>query len=276
MKSALSILLVLAFAFTAPAQNQDWQSFMNQSAYQRFAVMQDQEQPEPDSAVVTVTAAEIKSPGKAALFSALLPGAGQFYNESYWQAGICLAIEALSWTAWAMYDKKGDDIKAEFRQFADTHWIEADYWTWISDRSGLTYDPDSTAAMNALRAWEQKNYSHGLHKQKDQQYYEMIGKYDQFNYGWDDSDIGLNEPGWSKSLRSTRRLHYEDRRYDSNRAYKNANWGITLVLLNHILSAAQAAFVSKRHNDRLAVNLNVEPRLIDNRLYSCLKLRLAW
>ena len=38
----------------------------------------------------------------------------------------------------------------------------------------------------ALRDWEGSQFSHGLHRDKDQQYYEMIGKYHQFSWGWDD------------------------------------------------------------------------------------------
>jgi hypothetical protein len=272
MKSATAFLFILLLTFAVQAQDQDWHQFMSQSAYDQFAVAQQQEQPTP--AVVTVTKSGAKSPRKAGLYSALLPGAGQYYNKSYWQAGICLVVEALGWTAWATYDKKGDDIKAEFRKFADIHWSESEYWSWVSQHSGISYTPDS---MNVLRAWEQEHFSHGLHKQKDQQYYEMIGKYDQFNAGWDDSGHkGLSDQGWDKSMRTTRRLHYEQRRYDSNRAYKNANWGITMVLINHILSAAEAAYLCKLHNDKLSMNLNIVPYIHENRLYSCLSLHIKW
>jgi hypothetical protein len=270
MKSAVASLFTLLLALALQAQDRDWSQFMSQSAYSQLTVAQQQEQPAP--AVVTVSKVEYRSPKKAGLYSALLPGTGQYYNKAYWQAGVCLVIEALGWTAWASYDKKGDDIKAEFRKFADIHWNESEYWSWISQHSGISIDN-----MDSLRVWEQKTFSHGLHKQKDQQYYEMIGKYDQFNAGWDDSGHkGLSDPGWDKSQRTPRRLHYEQRRYDSNRAYKNATWGITMVLLNHILSGAEAAYLSKLHNDKLSAKVSIEPHLYDNKLYSCLSLHLKW
>ena len=41
-----------------------------------------------------------KSPGLALLFSALLPGAGQFYNESYWKIPIVLGFGYYFATRW--------------------------------------------------------------------------------------------------------------------------------------------------------------------------------
>ena len=49
-----------------------------------------------DSTIRKITADEkfrmTKSPWKAVLFSAVLPGAGQFYNKSYWKIPVILGI----------------------------------------------------------------------------------------------------------------------------------------------------------------------------------------
>jgi hypothetical protein len=265
-------LFTLMCIFAVQAQDSDWQQFMDQSAYGHYAVTL----PQDNSAPVAVAAAphDLKSPKKALLLSALLPGTGQFYNGSYWWAAGFLTVEVLSWTSWASYNKKGNDIDAEFHQFANAHWSEPAYWRWVSGHAGIAYLPEN---MEALRAWERDHFSHGLHVQKDQQYYEMIGKYDQFNAGWDDSNgKGLLDSDWSKSLRTPRRLFYDERRHDSNRAFKNATWGITAVLLNHLLSAAEAAYAAKVNNDKLTFNIQLEPRTLNGELYSCLNMRLRW
>ena len=203
-----------------------------------------------------------KSLKKGLFLSALVPGAGQLYSGSKLKAAAFAAAEIAGWTLFVYYSDRGDEIEDEFHRFADQHWIEDEYWDWVYGHA--MKDPEFTGTsrsdLEAMRDWEHDNFSHGLHRQKDQQYYEMIGKYDQFNYGWDDSDIGLLDPDWNQSLRSERRLYYEERRDASNRALKKATTGVTFVLLNHILSAAEAAWSIKVSNDRaVAARLDVTP-----------------
>ena len=55
-----------------------------------------------------------------------------------------------------------------------------------------------------------------------QQYYEVIGKYDQFVYGWDDTkDLTLDTN--NDQVQSTLRLDYEDQRNESNKLLKRAS-----------------------------------------------------
>jgi hypothetical protein len=44
----------------------------------------------------------------AAGLSALIPGAGEIYAESYWKAALFIAIEAAAWTVAYTQDRKGD------------------------------------------------------------------------------------------------------------------------------------------------------------------------
>ncbi len=175
----------------------------------------------------------------AAAASGLLPGAGQVYAGNYLKAAGFLLAEISCWTFYARWDRDGDRIKTQFRQFADTHWREEDYWAWIAQESGK-----DVTDMAALREWERQHFSHSLHEQKDQQYYEMIGKYDQFNIGWDDT----NTP---RGRDSARRDYYETLRDKSNKAYKKAATCQMIALANHGLSALDAAWTVSRHNRRV-------------------------
>lgn len=89
-----------------------------------------------------------KSVAKAVAFSALLPGAGQLYNGSYWKAAAFLAVEAAAWTVFFTYTKKGDDKDAEFKRYADQYWSEYRYWSYVNYLADQRYEetfPDYSA-----------------------------------------------------------------------------------------------------------------------------------
>ena len=271
MRSCLFVLLltVVAFGQSSPS----WQTFMLDTPRQQFAwhVPQDNEteDAEYDSEEVYI---DYKSPKKSFLLSAVLPGAGQLYNGSYIKAAAFLAVEATCWALYIKNDKKGNDIDTEFKAYADNHWSEGEYWDYIAKFSGL-----GRSDVEALRTWEKSHFSHGLHREKDQQYYEMIGKYDQFNYGWDDSDVALLDEGWVISMRSVNRLTYEDRRKDSNDAFKSATMMATIAIINHIISGGEAAWSSARYNNyQMEAHLQVLPRSLDGRPYTALSLDMNW
>ncbi len=178
-------------------------------------------------------------------------------------------------TSSSSYNSDGNKIEDEYEAYANTHWSESKYWDWIAHRSGLARDN-----LDALREYERQAFSHGLHVEKDQQYYEMIGKYDQFNYGWDDiaADlIGQTEIAYWRKNPSQLRLYYETRRDASNRAFKHATTSITAVMLNHLVSSIDAVWTVSRHNRTVAeARLYFEPRQMDQQRYTALTLRMNW
>ena len=181
-----------------------------------------------------------KSPKKALLFSAVLPGAGELYAGSHLKSATFFAVEVAAWVGYVSFHNKGKDLEEQFVTFADTHWRESEYWDAIARQSGRDRND-----LAALKEFEKENFSHSLHETKNQQYYEMIGKYDQFNVGWDDTET-------HKARDSARRIKYEDIRHDSNVNFKRATIGTTVVLFNHVVSAMDAVWTVNRYNKRLA------------------------
>ena len=55
-----------------------------------------------------------KSPGLAVGLSAILPGAGQFYNESYWKVPIVLGIGAYFVSGWIRNDNLAEDYRNQY------------------------------------------------------------------------------------------------------------------------------------------------------------------
>ncbi|MDP2207764.1 MAG: hypothetical protein Q8K98_03185 [Bacteroidota bacterium] len=236
-----------------------------------------------------------KSPFIAGGLSLLIPGAGQIYTKSYIKAGIFLAVEAAAWIYSSSYTKKGDDQTKLFQNFADerysvkpiwdtnepdryrTRWDVIRYYEWsYSNRKNInpnfddTKLPPSAIISNdeSLPPWERVNwgnlndlerligkwYSHTLPKHGDQQYYELIGKYQQFNQGWFDA----NNPNYTYGLPLSETLKkYSEMRGIANDYYYKAKSAMTVVVVNHVISAVDAYFTARSYNK----NLKVEARL---------------
>jgi len=108
---------------------------------------------------LTVLADELppkKTPLVSGLLSAIIPGAGQIYNEDYWIAGIFLATEAALIYVGLTYDKKGDDQTASFEKYADENWSVVDYAEWLNTYEGaeINIDPDESKPP-----WERVNWN---------------------------------------------------------------------------------------------------------------------
>jgi hypothetical protein len=207
-----------------------------------------------------------KSPKLAGLMSAIVPGAGQFYARSYVKAALFLGVEVGSWVAYAHFRQRGIDLRAEYEAFADANWVEERYWSWLAQVSGC-----SVQDLNCLKEYERQNFTHHLPDERDLEYYENIGKYDQFNSGWIDSESGL---GMRRD--SAYREQYTLMRKDSNDQFRRATNMTAIVLLNHVLSAFDAAWTSSRHNRTLRASLRIVPMRYQYQALPALNMRLTW
>jgi len=95
----------------------------------------------------------------------------------------------------------------------------------------------------------------------EQQFYELIGKYHQFVFGWDDrtSDTFADT---TYSVHSEDRERYNDKRDESNRFLKRAQYTLGVVLFNHVISAIDAARQARAHNERVAVGNGTKVRMV--------------
>lgn len=213
-----------------------------------------------------------KSVWLAAALSAAVPGAGQFYNGQYLKSAAFIAVEAAAITIGLIYDKKGNDQTDFFQNFADQHWSVDQYakWTVIHAASiNSSVNPASyNVFVNGKLNWSELNrleraigsyYSHNLPRHGDQQYFEMIGKYPQFNVGWDDFG-NENTPFVYGDPLTPRFLHYSSERGKANDYYNIASKAVLVIVVNHIISAADAAWSSSRFNRALDMHASIESR----------------
>ncbi len=192
-----------------------------------------------------------KSPAVGILLSSVVPGAGEIYSGSWIKGVIFLGIETTLWIGYWRFSEKGSYWKDVFHDYADQHWSEERYYEWLSQHPEFS---DTT---------------HTLPSSKTQQYYEMIGKYDQFKAGWDDWEEG-DDP------LTKHRNYYEGLRNKSNMWYIRASYCTMIVLANHVLSAFDTAWTIRGHNRKLETRLRMS--LYQNRMeiVPMLSLRVDW
>jgi len=132
-----------------------------------------------------------KSARKAMLFSAIVPGVGQFYaNPSAITAYIFPVLEFGLWYGYFYFQSEGDDITNQYEDYADQHYIRQNQW---DAQKSLIDSPLSYDGFYAPETYDQGNdddYGEGGHFRLDhentQHFYEDIGKYHKYIFGWED------------------------------------------------------------------------------------------
>jgi len=196
---------------------------------------------------------KLKSPGKAFFYSLAVPGLGQYYYGSKVKPVLFLSAEVASWIFYFKWHGQGDDLTDEYKQFNRDHWGKTSYETYLLWTYGVA-DDDSIKGEEGI--------TEHLPDKKNQQYYEMTGKYDQFAWGWDDAVLdnstlndydSLNPPPKINEAvpHSDRREAYEGKRDDANKRYDRATRMIFVSIANRLISAFEAYFVTKSRNSRI-------------------------
>ncbi len=235
-----------------------------------------------DVSSVAASGAKKINPGRAILMSALIPGAGQFYAASnmesntiaYIKSAVFFAAELGFWTGAILYAKKGQDKEDEYELYADKNWNEEVYreWEyWLATNKGgqadslypYTKDQWEILPWDARLQYLPTNFTHKLPDSKDQQYYEMIGKYlTQFGAAWDDI-YPENPSEWSAffntfyddetflNVHSVLANTYAQMRYDSNKLLDKSAAFFMAIMVNHVVSAVDAGFTVRLHNKRV-------------------------
>lgn len=188
------------------------------------------------------------------LFSAILPGSGEIYAGQKVKGVLFLAAEAALWYGVISFHRTGMDWEDTYHQYADTHWSREEWEQY--------YNPETDPSTHELPEDDEGNIV------KTQQYYEMIGKYDQFKQGWDDWVTGGPDL-------TAHRDEYETMRNKSNVALKNAAYCSMVVMANHLISALDTGFVIRKKN---AARVTMSAVLIPwrNEVRPGLGARLEW
>lgn len=189
-------------------------------------------------------------PGLAFLMSAAVPGAGQLLQGRN-RAFAYMGIEAIAWIAHFAWKDAGNKKEGEYEAYARRHW-DLDRWNELASESsdtcralptGINY---ADAKETIERFLEEENYQH---------FYEDIGKLEAYRAGWD--DFSCSDPEGMSPNRSS----YRGMRADSNDYLDKSKSSVTVVFLNHVISAVDAYRTAKGARlsvaDRTSLELNL-------------------
>jgi len=163
--------------------------------------------------------------------SLIIPGWGQLENGNKVRGILYVTAEIAGIYGYKTNYDAGAVKEAEFKLFGDEHW---DYTTW-------SYNDNGETACGNLRTHTMPIYTDpdGIVRPiKDHHFYENISKYPEFVCGWDDWDPLGN---LADDDLSPNKSSYIDMRTRSNELYRNAQLAGTLTMVNHLISAFDAA-----------------------------------
>lgn len=231
-----------------------------------------------------------RSPALAGVFSAILPGAGEFYAESYVRAGLFLALETALWFFHVQFLDQGNRAAKEFKAFADapsglndglSRWSAVRYASRLSQifrdhpnaqLRNLAQELSTPARLEQIRnkdfrflnAFERQavfangaTFSHTLSPFGSQQYYELIGKYSEYAIGWDDFDLRQLSNAFPPA--SQHFLNYGIQRQEFNDILNRATTVSYFIILNHLLSVVDAVLATNEYNRRFKTTLDMAP-----------------
>ena len=238
----------------------------------------------------------VNYPAKPMLYSLILPGLGQYKNgDPLWKSAIFIGVEAASIVGMLQWNKQAEDIRKQYELFGDNHWSIINWVenTLLNPITGLIqyedFKLDGThklelhlsgslaeafgefVSSDSLVTHPEWIYSDELSIFQDQHFYENIGKYDQFVGGWDDIfEYYIVEKTVEDTieiiLMTPNKNDYNNQRDKSNQYLKLANYAVTAIMFNHVISGIEAVLTnqrkarSKAEQSKTDVGLYYDPR----------------
>ena len=210
-----------------------------------------------------IDSSKLKSPILGGVLSAVIPGAGQLYAKNYLKTAIFVAAEAGLWIVYAVFQGKGNDQTTLYQDYANGNWSIRKYAQWLKDQSfqganGINMssnDVDLRAQINVCE--NASGFSHQLPPPGDQQYYEVIGKYQTYISGWSSADLSVINKNTYETFRLPQVSNYMDSRQKANDYYNKGTTTLMVVLLNHIVSAVDGILSVNSYNKKYVLKGNV-------------------
>lgn len=221
---------------------------------------------------------------KAMFKSLIIPGWGQIQNKDpWWMPAIFACIESIGLVSSINYENRAEDIRREFESFGDDHWtiklwyfntkrIFPDRWEKIIIGThkldfrvnGDYYHSDELTDLVKRYSWEE------ISVLRDRDFYENIGKYDQFVGGWDDpyDDPFDSDGNWysvkkgnvESVILTKQKEYYREQRHQSNLLKHYSRYAVTIVMFNHLASGLEAAWTANKKSKNLPdFSLNYNP-----------------
>ncbi len=183
------------------------------------------------------------SPGKAVLYSLLLPGLGDWKLGNKNRATVFFALEGLIWVSYATFQVQGGNYENEYEDLA----------VRFAGVSGTDHSDDFYATIRDYDSSEE--YEADI--KNEGRYYDTGSEaLDQY---FIDNRVEDYQPWlWAST---DRRLQYSETRSASKTAYRRADYMIAAAAANRVVSAVFAyAGARSAAKHEVGLNLDVSPR----------------
>jgi hypothetical protein len=202
-----------------------------------------------------------KKSGWPILFSLILPGSGEA-SMGYKRGYFMMAADILAWTQVYKYHNDGEQYTDDYIAYADAHYTDERLVEGYNPGSddiersgeGAIYFPSVEPIFNEDGLSNLPLY---VSKEDDfREYYENLGKWDQFIFGWDDYtrasisypdipyDPTLTRADLQQPWVSKNRDTYREMRADANDAYGTRDRWLYVNIGLRVFSVIQSAYLS--------------------------------
>jgi len=229
-----------------------------------------------DSGPYTADGSRKRNMAISIIGSALLPGLGEMYMFSrtgeksiLGRALGLIAVEAYLWYGYFHNHDKGKDFKRQYEEYGDAHWSEErflEYHPICDDIGGC----DSWQQYNEIGSDPSYNYSseyfyffYTAREVDREEYYENMGKYDAFLYGWDDWNGEYLHKGGEPNYWTPHRTYYWDLRGESNKYLLRADYHIMGMIAARVVSMVHAGWIAYNRgseSEDWSLEINKSPR----------------
>ena len=232
------------------------------------------------------------------LKSLILPGWGQLSGKQpFWKSLLFFSSELILWYLNNSLQNKALSLQNEFESFADNHWALDRWYTntqrifpnnWENILIG-THHLDLIVNNNYEKSYDLVSIlkMHDFSQIKvirDRDFYENIGKYDQFVGGWDDEyDDPFDSSGnWflvrkenvESIILTKRKDRYRDIRYRSNSMKHYSKYAVSSIMANHLISSLDAQIFGKTSEKN--ISLSYYNKLNHGKIVNGVKVTYLW
>lgn len=211
-----------------------------------------------EPAAVTMEGGAKRGGAVPVLASLVLPGAGEAmlgHKRGYFM----MALDILAWTQVAAKHADGEDLREAYYAYADEHYSDANLLQAFVENSsdierdgvGLHYFPNVGAMVDLSDLDQLPLYVTAEEDRRE--YYENLGKWDQFVFGWDDFVNPLFREGYTPTNDpkidlgqpwvSEHREIYRQMRDESNDAFKSRDRWLYVNIGLRLVSVVQTAWL---------------------------------
>jgi hypothetical protein len=199
----------------------------------------------------------------AVIASAILPGMGELYcytaSRDRWtlaRVPVLVALDGYMWYGYFHNHSVGKDYKRDYEEYADAHWsLEKFLKEHPCCNQGVGDSCDSWTYFNQNCQGEANYFFYTPRELDSEEYYENIGKYNAFAFGWDDAEPwDFNNVNEFNEYRywTPHREYYWSLRKDSDRYLLRSDEYLMGLIVSRVVSMLDTGWlayrISRGHN----------------------------